>query len=135
MTRLRADVSAIASPEDTMSAPSRPKTVKTAFRLPVLAALTRASTASCAVLKDCWAFATGAIANASSAAVNEASLARDEMGLVNERIVIMGSSFASESRIQLMPSPRRPPQAALQASQYRIRVMVGSFAPDAIHCS
>src|SRR5262249_9548986 len=68
---------------------------------PVLAALTSASTASCAVLKDCWAFATGPIANASTAAVNEISLVRGGAGLVKERIVIITSSLASESRVQL----------------------------------
>ena len=67
-----------------MSAPSGPNTVRMPFRSPLLAALTRASTASSAVLKDCWAFATDAIAKASTAAVNEASLA-SEWGGIGQR--------------------------------------------------
>src|SRR5215471_10479583 len=99
MTRFRADASATGSPEDTMSAPFWPNTVSTAFRSPVFAALTRASAASSAVLNDCWACAA-AIANASTAAVNKPSLARVAVGLVKERIVIIASSAACESRIQ-----------------------------------
>jgi hypothetical protein len=54
------------------------------------------------VLKDCWAFATDAIANASTASINDTSLARDRVRFITQRILIMGSSIVSESGIPLI---------------------------------
>src|SRR5262245_38540626 len=75
-----------------MSVPPRPNTVRRPFRSPVLAAPTRASVASSAVLKGSWAFAIDAIANASTPAI---SAARDGADFVEEREVIMTSSVVS----------------------------------------
>src|SRR5579862_9878516 len=70
--------SATLSPDDTMSAPSGPRTATTPFGQLSFVALTRASTASSGVLNDCCALATDTDARMTIAAIQAANLPNDE---------------------------------------------------------
>src|SRR5262249_7285353 len=73
---LAAAASIASSPDELISALPKPSTFRMSFRSLVLTALTRASTASSAVLKDCSAPTPEGIARTSAAALNDAR--RDE---------------------------------------------------------
>src|SRR5262245_52866733 len=119
MTWLRANASATASPDDTMSAPSPPRTARTPFWSPFLAALTSASAASSAVLKDCCAIATDAAAKASITTMNDIRLACDRR--LQRKDLIIAYSIASGSGVLQADLVVEHPEVAITTANDRLR--------------